>query len=123
MISSAWSKNDSGYRVAAGSLLVVVDEDVVPRDGSHVEGVERAEHPQEGRGQQGEQEYVQSFPAMQVSGDITAWIHVWSKQPGMGMGMDNQLRLNACMLAPAPPRGRLPSSFKAFKLFSIYILI
>ena len=40
-----------GYRVAAGPLLVVVNEDVVPRDGSHVEGVERAEHPQQGRGQ------------------------------------------------------------------------
>ena len=93
MISSAWSKNDSGYRVAAGPLLVVVDEDVVPRDGSHVEGVERAEHPQEGRGQQGEQEYVQSFPAMQVSGDITAWIRVRSKQPGPNTKLVQSLQI------------------------------
>ena len=27
---------------------------------------------------------------------------------GMGMGMDNQLRLNACMLAPAPPQSDSP---------------
>ena len=26
----------------------------------------------------------------------------------MGMGMDNQLRLNACMLAPAPPQPDSP---------------
>ena len=29
--------------------------------------------------------------------------HIGGEQ-GMGLGMDNQLRLNACMLAP-PPRG------------------
>jgi hypothetical protein len=34
--------------MAASSLLVVVNEDVVPGDGPHVEGVQRAEHPDEG---------------------------------------------------------------------------
>jgi|688.fasta_scaffold438632_1 hypothetical protein len=42
------------YRMAAGPLFVVVDEDVVPGERAHVEGVERAEEPHQGAARQGE---------------------------------------------------------------------
>ena len=35
------------YSVTAGSLLIVIDEDVVPSDGPHVKGIEGAEYPEE----------------------------------------------------------------------------
>jgi len=40
-----------------------------------------------------------------ISGDdMTIGIHSGRRRdPGDGNGNDNQLRLNACMLAPAPP--------------------
>ena len=48
--------------MAAGPLLVVVDEDVVPGDGAHVEGVQRTEHPQERYSHQRYQKHVQTPP-------------------------------------------------------------
>ena len=36
------------------------------------------------------------------------WLVFYKAGVGMGMGMDNQLRLNACMLAPAPPQSDSP---------------
>ena len=36
------------------------------------------------------------------------WTNVSKFSEGEGMGMDNQLRLNACMLAPAPPQPDSP---------------
>ena len=35
------------YSVTAGPLLIVIDEDVVPSDRPHVEGIECAEYPEE----------------------------------------------------------------------------
>ncbi len=40
--------------MAAGPLFVVVDEDVVPGERAHVEGVERAEQPHQGAARQGQ---------------------------------------------------------------------
>ena len=48
------------YRVAAGPLFIVVDEYVVPGEGSHVERVEGAEDPEEGEEEEGGNEDVQS---------------------------------------------------------------
>ncbi len=47
--------------MAASSLLVVVNEDVVPGDGPHVEGVQRAEHPDKGAAGQGQHQYVEAL--------------------------------------------------------------
>ena len=48
-------------RMAACSLLVVVDEYIVPGDGPHVEGVEGAEQPGPRDYQQRQQEYMKTF--------------------------------------------------------------
>ncbi len=47
--------------MAAGPLFVVVDEDVVPGERAHVEGVERAEEPHQGAARQGEHKHVQAL--------------------------------------------------------------
>ena len=44
--------------LTATPLLVVVDEHVVPGDGPHVEGIQRAPHPQEGEAEEGEEKHV-----------------------------------------------------------------
>ena len=46
--------------MAAGPLFIVVDEYVVPGEGAHVEGVEGAEDPEEGKEEEGCDEDVQS---------------------------------------------------------------
>ena len=48
------------HRMAAGPLFIVVDEYVVPGEGAHVEGVEGAEDPEEGKEEEGGDEDVQS---------------------------------------------------------------
>ena len=48
--------------MTAGPLFVVVDEDVVPGEGAHVEGVQRAKDPHERGAKQTHQKYVDSFP-------------------------------------------------------------
>ena len=53
------------YRVTAGPLFVVVDEDVVPGEGAHVECVQRAEHPKEGEEEERDDEDVQ--PSVQTA--------------------------------------------------------
>ena len=58
---SEWKVDQVNYRMAACSLLVVVDEDIVPGDGPHVEGVEGAEQPGPGDYQQGQQKYMKTF--------------------------------------------------------------
>ena len=47
--------------MAAGPLLVVVYEDVVPGEGAHVEGVEAAEHPHHGTARQRQQQHVHTL--------------------------------------------------------------
>ena len=52
--------NRKTHRVAASPLFIVVDEYVVPGEGAHVEGVEGAEDPEEGKEEEGGDEDVQS---------------------------------------------------------------
>ena len=57
------------YSVATGSLLIVIDEDVVPSDGPHVKGVEGAEYPEErNQNQRGQQDVKSSIEAAQTAG-------------------------------------------------------
>ena len=42
--------------MTACSLFVVVDEYIVPGEGSHIKGVQGAEHPDPGDQQQGKEE-------------------------------------------------------------------
>ena len=59
------------YRVTAGPLLVVINEDVVPRDGPHVESVKGAEYPEEGhQDQRGKQDVETSIEATQAAGAL-----------------------------------------------------
>ena len=59
------------YRVTAGPLLVVINEDVVPRDGPHVESVKGAEYPEEGhQDQRGQQDVETSIEATQTAGAL-----------------------------------------------------
>ena len=51
--------------MTAGPLFVVVDEDVVPGEGAHVERVQRAEHPEEGEEEERDDEDVQ--PSVQTA--------------------------------------------------------
>lgn len=53
-------KNAGGNknRVAAGSLLVIVDEYIIPGEGANVESIKSAENPEERKADEGGQEYV-----------------------------------------------------------------
>ena len=56
------------YSVATGSLLIVIDEDVVPSDGPHVEGIKSAEYPEErDENQRGEQDVKTPIEATQTA--------------------------------------------------------
>ena len=46
LIKSVLSVSFCVYRVAAGALFIVVDEDIVPSDGSHVKCVKSTKDPQ-----------------------------------------------------------------------------
>ena len=48
------------YRMTTGPLFIVVDEDVVPGEGAHVESVECAEDPKEGGEDEGGQEDMEA---------------------------------------------------------------
>ena len=55
--------------MTAGSLLIVVDEDVVPCDGPHVKGIKCAEYPEErNKNQRGQQDVKTSVEATQTAG-------------------------------------------------------
>ena len=57
------------YSVTAGSLLIVIDEDVVPSDRPHVEGIECAEYPEErDQNQRGQQNVKSSIEATETAG-------------------------------------------------------
>ena len=44
--------------MAAGSLLVIVDEYIIPGEGANVESIKSAENPEERKAEEGGQEYV-----------------------------------------------------------------
>ena len=57
------------YCVTTRSLLIVIDEDVVPSDGAHVKGIEGAEYPEErDQNQGGQQDVKTSIEATQTAG-------------------------------------------------------
>ena len=57
------------YCMTTGSLLIVIDEDVVPSDGSHVKGIESAEYPEErNKNQRGQQDVNSSIEATKTAG-------------------------------------------------------
>ena len=57
------------YCVTTRSLLIVIDEDVVPSDGPHVKGVEGAEYPEErNQNQRGQEDVKSSIEATQATG-------------------------------------------------------
>jgi len=56
------------YSVATGSLLIVIDEDVVPSDGPHVESIKSAEYPEErDENQRGEEDVKTPIEATQTA--------------------------------------------------------
>ena len=69
MSSHPTGRTGQTYCMTAGSLFIVIDEDVVPSDGPHVKGVEGAEYPEErNQNQRGQEDVKSSIEAAQTAG-------------------------------------------------------
>ena len=87
------------YCVTAGSLLIVIDEDVVPSDGPHVKGIEGAEYPEERNKNQRGQQYVNSsIEATQTAG--AAFQICLLLNPGQSLPVHPELNIKTFAFIP-----------------------
>ena len=90
--------------MAAGPLLVVEYEDVVPGESAKVEGIQRTKDPKEGQAQEGEQEdmnsSIETAAALLLSLDLRFFLNL-----GKSVPVHPQLHVEALPLVLAPLDG------------------